>query len=84
IFLLKCPSLIKTNNIVFQVFSPHAQEARVKIMDITGKILDMKSVSLQNGPNELNLTLKIRNSGVYFIFVEARNISLSTKVVIVK
>ncbi|MEO0246888.1 MAG: T9SS type A sorting domain-containing protein [candidate division WOR-3 bacterium] len=84
IFLLKCPPLIKTNNIVFQVFSPYAQEARVKIMDITGKILDMEPVFLQKGLNELNLTLKITNSGVYFIFVEARNISLSTKVVIVK
>lgn len=56
-----------TDELNLDIFSPGAARAKLIIMDITGKTLLEKNVSLQKEQNSISLDVKDLSKGIYFI-----------------
>ena len=68
----------------FNISSLNSNNASVQIIDITGKEVFVKSVSLQQGVTSLALNTSALANGVYFVKVSSNEGAVVSKVVLSK
>ncbi|GIV27824.1 MAG: hypothetical protein KatS3mg027_1638 [Bacteroidia bacterium] len=65
-------------NTTLSVYSNNIIDAEIRIVDVSGKIIDSQNVQLTIGNNEFNLNTSVLEKGIYFVTVQSR---YSTQVV---
>lgn len=69
-------------NIHFQ--SLHTGEAKVRVTDITGKIIYHETLQAIEGLNQLNISTELFKSGIYFYSCELNNKNIGTRKLLIQ
>jgi len=66
---------------VISFFNPSNGLAEIRVVDVTGKLIQNKMVNAINGINNVSINLSASPRGVYFVSVTSAHTTVSTKVI---
>lgn len=72
------------NNLSVVMDAKESNDAKIMVLDLTGKIVLSSSVKVQNGINAYNIPTQNLANGNYILFVYGKNIQIKEKVAIAK
>jgi len=73
-----------TGNVFVKIFANKSQQAKMLIMDLTGRIIYNQIVNLNNGLNLNNINLSNCENGIYILSVQTNKNNISKKIILNK